>query len=111
MIYKGYELIKAINDKQIKEGTKIRVKRGNLYITTIECEDEGLKWDTGKFNTSLLCSDEISFEIEETIDIQKLEYIDELENGVMGTYVSKDKKAVNLLIKAVKQLDRQMREL
>ena len=40
-----------------------------------------------------------------------MEYIDELEYSVMGTFVNSEKKVVNELIKAVKQLDEQLREI
>ena len=60
-----------------------------------------------KYISSLLYLDKS----EKTIDIQKLEYIDELEYSVMGTFVNSEKKVVNELIKAVKQLDEQLRKI
>ena len=42
------------------------------------------------------------------INIQEIKYIDELEHGVMGTYIDENKRVINELVKAVKQLDRQI---
>ena len=44
----------------------------------------------------------------ERINIQEIKYIDELEHGVMGTYIDENKRTINEVIKAVKQLDRQI---
>lgn len=103
--YKGYELIKLINDRELKTGTEIKVKMGSEYITTITYEEFGLKWKTGEFDTSILCSNSASFElIEDEINIQ------EIEELKIGTITTEDKLKINEIIKVLKQLDKKIKE-
>ena len=60
---KGYELIKAITENKIKDNTKIKVKMGNTYKVTLKYENFMLKWQSGDFDTSILCSAEANFEV------------------------------------------------
>lgn len=60
---KGYELIKAITENKIKDNTKIKVKMGNTYKATLKYENFMLKWQSGDFDTSILCSAEADFEV------------------------------------------------
>ena len=62
--YKGYELIKAISDKEIKDKTKIEVHslQDNI-IAVIEYKNKRLEWGTGEFDTSYLFDDYIYFKI------------------------------------------------
>lgn len=69
---KGYELIQKIATGEIKENTKIKVKTDDGYKTTISYENNGLKWKTGEFDTSILCSKNTEFElIEENKEIEE----------------------------------------
>ena len=60
---KGYELIKAITENKIKDNTKIKVKMGSTYKATLKYENLMLKWQSGDFDTSILCSTEADFEV------------------------------------------------
>ena len=76
--YKGYELIKAISDKEIKDKTKIEVhslKVLDITIAVIEYSNKRLEWGTGEFDTSYLFDDNIYFRVLEdnTEEIEELE--------------------------------------
>lgn len=69
---KGYELIKAITERKIKNNTIIKVKMGSTYKATLKYENLMLKWQSGDFDTSILCSAEAEFEvIEENKEIEE----------------------------------------
>ena len=69
---KGYELIKAITERKIKNNTTIKVKMGNVYKAILKYENLMLKWESGDFDTSILCSAEADFEvIEENKEIEE----------------------------------------
>lgn len=69
---KGYELIKAITKRKIKDKTIIKVRMGNKYKATLKYENLMLKWESGDFDTSILCSPEAVFEIiEENKEIEE----------------------------------------
>ena len=69
---KGYELIKAITERKIKNNTIIKVKMGSTYKATLKYENLMLKWESGEFDTSILCSTEADFEvIEENKEIEE----------------------------------------
>ena len=74
--YKGYELIKAISDKEIKDKTKIEVHslQDNI-IAVIEYKNKRLEWGTGEFDTSYLFDDNIYFRVLEdnTEEIEELD--------------------------------------
>ena len=75
---KGYELIKAITERKLKNNTTIKVKMGNAYKATLKYENLMLKWESGDFDTSILCSTEADFEVIEEnkeIDIQSIKEI------------------------------------
>ena len=76
---KGYELIKAITERKIKNNTKIKVKMGSTYKATLKYENFMLKWESGDFDTSILCSAEADFkvieekkELEEKLDWEEI---------------------------------------
>lgn len=60
---KGYELIKEITERKIKNNTKIKVKIGDTYKATLKYENLMLKWESGDFDTSILCSAEADFKV------------------------------------------------
>lgn len=101
---KGYELIKAITERKIKNNTTIKVKMGNAYKATLKHENLMLKWESGDFDTSILCSAEADFEvIEENKEIEELS-IDEIDNEVVL------KNKINELVRAVNKLNKEREE-
>ena len=107
---KGYELIKAITEKKLKNNTIIKVKMGNAYKATLKYENLMLKWESGNFDTSILCSEEADFEVIEEnkeIDIQSIKEID-----VKDQFYRKDNiDKLNELTRAIKQIDNELNEL
>lgn len=111
--YKGYELIKAIEEGEIKENTKIEVHWLGRIVTTITYSSRRLNWKEGEFTTGYLCDGNYYFKIledEETIDIDEIE---ELEPAMNGNACIIDTKTwtLNQVIKAVKQLNKQINKL
>ena len=101
---KGYELIKAITERKLKNNTTIKVKMGNAYKATLKYENLMLKWESGDFDTSILCSAEANFEvIEENKEIEELS-IDEIDNEVVL------KNKINELVRAVNKLNKERGE-
>ena len=101
---KGYELIKAITERKIKNNTTIKVKMGSTYKATLKYENLMLKWKSGDFDTSILCSAEANFEvIEENKEIEELS-IDEIDNEVVL------KNKINELVRAVNKLIKEREE-
>ena len=112
--YNGIELLQAIKDGEIKSGTSIEVHDLSVLdrlVTTISVNsDRGLAWKTGEFDTSFLLNDYYYFKITD-IDIQEIE---EIPNEVMRDgwryYVPIFFNKINELVRAIKQLDRQIKE-
>ena len=110
--YNGIELLQAIKDGEIKSGTSIEVHDLSVLdrlVTTISVNrDRGLAWKTGEFDTSFLLNDYYYFKITD-IDIQEIE---EIPNEVMRDdwryYVPIFFNKINELVRAIKQLDRQI---
>lgn len=104
---KGYELIKAITERKIKNNTTIKVKMGNAYKATLKYENLMLKWESGDFDTSILCSEEADFEvIEENKEIEELDNM-ELINARPEVNAIK----INELVRAVNKLNKDLNEL
>ena len=103
--YKGYELIKAISDKEIKDKTKIEVHSllDNI-IAVIEYKNKRLEWGTGEFDTSYLFDDYIYFKILE-YNIEEIEEIPQyrIDNCTDYNYCYLAEK-YNKLAKAVNQI-------
>ena len=102
--YKGYELIKAIEDGQIAEGTRFRV------IPTVGCiavlENRTIHFVEGnKRQLTLTDFLNYTFEIIYTIEEQQDIDIQEIEEIKVGQSVS-DK--INEILQAVKQLDKKL---
>ena len=104
---KGYELIKAITERKIKNNTTIKVKMGNAYKATLKYENLMLKWKSGDFDTSILCSAEANFEV-----IEENKEIEELDNmELINARPEVNAKKINELVRAVnKQLEEQETE-
>ena len=107
---KGYELIKAITERKIKNNTTIKVKMGNAYKATLKYENLMLKWESGDFDTSILCSTEADFEVIEEnkeIDIQSIKEISSEDRFYRTDNIDK----LNELTRAIKQIDKELNEL
>ena len=107
---KGYELIKAITEKKLKNNTTIKVKMGNAYKATLKYENLMLKWESGDFDTSILCSEEADFEVIEEnkeTDIQAIKEIDVKDQFYRTDNIDK----LNELTRAIKQIDKELNEL
>ena len=103
---KGYELIKAITERTIKNNTTIKVKMGNAYKATLKYENLMLKWESGDFDTSILCSEEADFEvIEENKETEELDNM-ELINARPEVNAIK----INELVRAVNKLNKEREE-
>lgn len=106
---KGYELIKAITERKIKDNTTIKVKMGNTYKTTLKYENLMLKWESGDFDTSILCSAEADFEV-----IEENKEIEEIPNEIMNDdwryYVPIFYNKINELARAVNKINKQLEE-
>jgi len=107
--YKGYELIKAIHDGEIKEGTRIEVHDLRVLdrlLTIIEYSERRLNWENGNWSTGDLFDDNIYFRVLEdnTEEIEELKYdvVDENGRGWYKLDTIADK--VTELIKAVNEI-------
>lgn len=105
---KGYELIKAITERKIKNNTTIRVKMGNAYKATLKYENLMLKWESGDFDTSILCSVEADFEVkEENKEIQELNDNDTYDFNHLSLKINELVRAVNKLNKDLNEIERE----
>ena len=103
---KGYELIKAITERKLKNNTTIKVKMGNAYKATLKYENLMLKWESGDFDTSILCSAEADFEvIEENKEVKELDNM-QLINARPEVNAIK----INELVRAVNKINKQLEE-
>lgn len=110
MKYKGYELLKAIADGKIKEGSRFKagyrtfiVRDGYLFV---ECDNQQ------EYATSFELTWDFEL-IEDEIDINSIEELDEYEREDL--YDWKDVRDIalkmNELVQAVKQLNKEVKEL
>ena len=109
---KGYELIKEITERKIKDNTIIKVKMGSTYKATLKYENLMLKWESGDFDTSILCCAEANFEvIEENKEIEELHILDEgNSNEALYEYCSKILIKQNELVRAVNKINKEREE-
>lgn len=104
-IYKGWELIKAIEDGEIKNGSRFNIHRTYSAIAVLE---EGmLHMENG--NKRILTTNDLliyTFElIQDEIDIDSIEEL----KGIVE--YSTERNTINQLIQAVKQIDKRIKEL
>lgn len=104
-IYKGWELIKAIEDGEIKNGSRFNIHRTYSAIAVLE---EGmLHMENG--NKRILTTNDLliyTFElIQDEIDIDSIEEL----KGIVE--YSTERNTINQLIQAVKQIDKRVKEL
>ena len=105
--YKGYELVKAIHNREIKDGTRIEVhslKVLDNIIAVIEYSNKRLEWGQGEFDTSYLFDDYYYFRVLEdnTEEIEELEYFN--IGKAKSTDQTKMIDKINELVKAVKEI-------
>lgn len=111
--YKGYELIKAIHDGEIKDGAIIEVHDLSTLDhikARITFRNKKLNWISGEFDTSCLFDDNIYFRVLED-NTEEIEELDEewtyIEGQVEKTWSKSELELVNKIneiIKAVKQI-------
>lgn len=107
---KGYELIKEITERKIKNNTKIKVKIGDTYKATLKYENLMLKWESGDFDTSILCSAEADFKVvEEKKEIEEIE-ITERDRRIIMDFVIKTAEKTNEIIRTVNKLTKESEE-
>lgn len=106
MKYKGYELLKAIANGEIKERSRFKAeyktfiaRDGYLFVEYDNRQEYAnsfeLKWE---------------FElIEDEIDIDSIEKLESVTNNIDGTICMMSK--INELVQAVKQLNKKVKEL
>lgn len=124
-VYKGYELLKAIADGEIKNNTKIEIKgrfSGDLIGSYFIYNEGALCFpiyepDGVKYSDEMKMSDLINWEfklIEDEIEID-IDSIEELENEVMQDdwryYVPMFFNKINELVPAVKQLNKEIKSI
>lgn len=102
MKYKGYELLKAIADGEIKDGSRFEaeyetfiVRDGYLFVE----HDKGQEYAN---------SFELNWEFELIEDEIDIDSIEELEGKVE---YSTERNTINQLIQAVKQINKEVKEL
>lgn len=108
-IYIGWELMKAIADGEIKEGSKIKINE-DIYIF---CEGNFIGDITGYYLTDIYNDIDFAtakFElIEDGIDIDNIEeYKQEHTERCIDIDI---RNKINELIKAVKQIDKRVKKL
>lgn len=113
MKYKGYELLKAIADGEIKEGTKFIIKdfSNNKIIyfngNDLWCENNGAPvFDTMYLINFLNYTFEL---IEDEIDIDSIE--DYKQEHTERCIDVDARNKINELVRAVKQLNKEVKEL
>ncbi len=119
MKYKGYELLKAIADGEIKNGSKF-IFRVNQDVKNIYWNGENFKYISNKRNIMVDYADvELvngTFElIEDEIDIDSIQKIELRENSGCEI-INEDNikllfKQQNEILQAVKQLNKKVKEL
>ena len=104
---KGYELIKEITERKIKDNTTIKVKMGNTYKATLKYENLMLKWQSGDFDTSILCSTEADFEVIE--EKKEIEELHEYKNiGYSECDIKTNREKLNEVIRAVNKINKDL---
>lgn len=107
-VYKGYELIKAIADGEIKE-KEIKLRFGAGYYTFYVDEDKIINNANGTGLYICKCLNE-EFEILNCEDEVDIESIEELNVGdTLNNKITRNK--INELVQAVKQLKKEIKEL
>lgn len=118
-IYRGYELMQAIAERKIKEGTEFIFKGEDDYEESVIWNGENIKYKNSNEN---LLKDIPDYEFiygtfelieNEEIDIQDIEIIKEYrtsDNDLYNDNFEDFRGTINDLVQAVKQLDKRIRK-
>lgn len=114
--YTGIELLEAIEEKEIEEGTRFKIINGAYDGFVAYIEDENIKVNMfgreGVLGTKALIESEFEELEKEDIDIQAIEEFiipDNVSERIVNEVnIIKIFEKQNKLIQAVKQLDRQI---
>lgn len=106
--YRGYELIKAIHDGEIKDGAIIEVHDLSTLDhikARITFRNKKLNWISGEFDTSCLFDDNIYFRVLEdnTEEIGELPINDEDEK-LYSPVILDNRIKINELVKVVNEI-------
>ena len=122
-IYKGWELIKAIADGEIKEESRFRDTYSEYIYKRNSFGDLELKREDGEELTSpdysYFAVKDNDFElIEDEIDIDSIEKLDDtcyilygMQDEEIENYHNKTRTTINEILQAVKQIDKRVKEL
>ena len=111
--YKGYELIKAIHDGEIKDYTTIEVHDLSTLDhikSKIEYSNKRLNWIAGEFDTTCLFDDNIYFRVLEdnTEEIEELELIGanfmDMDKNQLKDEINKNRIFINKLRQEIFEL-------
>lgn len=104
---KGYEIFKGIANKEIKDGTQFRMlEDDNIYTY----RNNNFVCKYGGMNVIAILNKEFEIiEKQEEIDIQSIEEIEPAMNG-NACVIDNKTWTLNQVIKAVKQLDKKIKE-
>ena len=116
--YKGWELMKAIADGEIKEGSRFNVHR--TYSAIAVLEDRILHLEDG--NKRILTTNDLliyTFElIEDEIDIDRIEELNDtcydvniMSDDDLESYHNKTRTTINEILQAVKQIDKKVKKI
>ena len=116
--YKGWELMKAIADGEIKEGSRFNVHR--TYSAIAVLEDRILHLEDG--NKRILTTNDLliyTFElIEDEIDIYSIEELNDtcydvniMSDNDLESYHNKTRTTINEILQAVKQIDKKVKKI
>ena len=122
-IYKGWELIKAIADGEIKEESRFRDTYSEYIYKRNSFGDLELKREDGEELTSpdysYFAVKDNDFElIEDEIDIDSIEKLDDtcyimygMQDEEIENYHNKTRTTINEILQAVKQIDKRVKKL
>ena len=104
---KGYEIFKVIANKEIKDGTQFRMlEDDNIYTY----RNNNFVCKYGGMNVIAILNKEFEIiEEQQDIDIQNIEEIEPAMNG-NACVIDNKTWTLNQVIKAVKQLDKKIKE-
>ena len=116
--YKGWELMKAIADGEIKEGSRFNVHR--TYSAIAVLEDRILHFEDG--SKRILTTNDLliyTFElIEDEIDIDSIEELNDtcydvniMSDDDLESYHNKTRTTINEILQAVKQIDKKVKKI
>lgn len=122
-IYKGWELLKAIADGEIKEESRFRDTYSEYIYKRNSFGELELKREDGEELTSpdysYFAVKDNDFElIEDEIDIDSIEKLDDtcyilygMQDEEIENYHNKTRTTINEILQAVKQIDKRVKEL